>query len=102
MGDLESSAWSGTLGRSSSRANGTSDKSRGGLLEGQCDFNKVLGGARKFLEVLVEEARGFFHQQGALVSGVPVWLGLPGSRSGMGHCPRYQPICAKDIKSFLR
>ena len=51
MGDLESSAWSGTLGRSSSRANGTSDKSRGGLLEGQCDFNKVLGEARKGLGV---------------------------------------------------
>ena len=52
---------------------------------------------------LVVEAGGFFRQQGALVSGVSVWLGLPGpgSRSGMGRCPRYQPICAKNIKSFL-
>ena len=40
--------------------------------------------------LLVVEARGFFHQQGALVSGVSVWLGLnPGCRSGMGHCPHY-------------
>ena len=52
MGELESSAWSGALGRLSFRANvtssdleavsspanGTSDKTRGGLLEGQCDF----------------------------------------------------------------
>ena len=51
----------------------------------------------------VVEARGFFHQQGALVSGVSVWLGLPVGRSGMGHCPCYhQPICANSIKSFLR
>ena len=74
IGNLESSAWSGALGRLSFRANGTSDKSRGGLLEGQCDFNKVLGGARKRLGVLDEEAGGFFRQQGALVSGVPVCL----------------------------
>ena len=58
-------------------ANGTSDKSGGGLLKGQCDINKVLGGARKSLGALDEEAGGFFRQQGALVSGVPVWLGLP-------------------------
>ena len=52
MGELESSAWSGALGRLSFRANvtssdleavsspanGISDKTRGGLLEGQCDF----------------------------------------------------------------
>ena len=115
MGNLEASAWSGTLGRSSFRAkvtssnpeavsspaNGTSDKSRGGLLMGQCDFKEVLGRARKRLGALDEEAGGFFRQQGALVSGVPVWLGLPG-RSGMGHCPRYQPICAENIKPFLR
>ena len=63
MGNLEASAWSGTLGRSSSRARvtsnnpeavslpakGTSEKSRGGLLQGQCDFKEVLGRAQKCL-----------------------------------------------------
>ena len=51
--------------------------------------------------LLVVEARGFFRQQGALVSGVSVWPGLPVGRSGMGR-PRIQPICAKNIKPFLR
>ena len=50
----------------------------------------------------VVEAIGFFCQQGALVSGVSVCLGLQGRRSGMGRCPRYcQAICARDIKLFL-
>ena len=40
---------------------------------------------------LGQEAGGFFCQQGALVSGVSVWHGLPVGRSGMGRCPRYQP-----------
>ena len=54
--------------------------------------------ARKGLGVLVEEAGGFFHQQGALVSGVPVWHGLPSSRSGMGRCPRYRANLCKEYK----
>ena len=50
--------------------------------------------------LLVVEARGFFRQQGALVSGVSVWLGLPG-RSGMGRCPHYrQAICTREYQSF--
>ena len=111
MGNLEASAWSGTLGRSSSRArvtsnnpeavslptNGTSEKSRGGLLQGQCDFKEVLGGARKRLRAS-SQRRGFLQPTGGtgkrLVRAVAVCLGLPG-RSGMGRCPRYrQAICA--------
>ena len=69
MGNLEASAWSGTLGRSSFRAkvtssnpeavsspaNGTSKKSRGGLLVGQCDTSDVLGGAQERLGVGARE-----------------------------------------------
>ena len=96
MGNLEAFAWSGTLGRSSFRAkvtssnpeavsspaNGTSDKSRGGLLEGQCDFKEVLGEARKHLGAS-SQRRGS-RQQGALVSGVFVQLGHPWCRLEWG------------------
>ena len=89
MGNLEASAWSGTLGRSSSRArvtsnnpeavsspaNGTSDKSRGGLLQGQCDFKEALGEARKRLGAVYDPLREMVpHQQGALC-GIAVHLG---------------------------
>ena len=89
MGNLESSVWSGTLGRSSSRANvtssnseavsspanGTSEKSRGGLLAGQCDFKEVLGGARKHLGAVCDPLGEVVpHQQGALC-GIAVHIG---------------------------
>ena len=60
----------------SSPANGTSDKSRGGLLEGQCDFKEVLGEARKRLGAVCNPRGELSSQQGALC-GVAVWLGLP-------------------------
>ena len=47
--NLDSSAWSGTLGRWSSWANDTSDKSKDELLKSQNDFKEVLGEARKRL-----------------------------------------------------
>ena len=49
----------------------------------------------------VIEAGGFFRQQGALESGVFIQLGHSSVPSRMGRCPLYQPICAKNIKSFL-
>ena len=105
MGELESSAWSGALGWLSSRANvtssdleavslpanGTSDKSRGGLLEGQCDFKEVLGEARKRLGAS-SQRRGS-HQQGALVSGVFVQLGHPGCRLEWGDVHDLADLC---------
>ena len=51
---------------------------------------------------LGQEAGGFFRQQGALVSGVSVWLGLPVGRSGMGRCPRYCGNLYKKYKSFSK
>ena len=84
IGELESSAWSGALGRLSFRANvtssdleavsspanGTSDKSRGGLLEGQCDFKEVLGDARKRLGAS-SQRRGFLQPTGGSGKRLP-------------------------------
>ena len=75
IGNLESSAWSGTLGRSSSWANDTSDKSRDELLKSQNDFKEVLGEARKRLGAVWSPGEGFSSQQGALVSSIAVHLG---------------------------
>ena len=95
MGDLESSAWPGTLGWLSSQANGTSDKSRGRLLEGQCDFKEVLDEARKRLGA--SSQRRVSRQQGALVSGVFVQLGHPGCRLEWGNVHNLAADLCKEI-----